>query len=160
DFTGYGGQGPGSSSGGPFSSATQLRLGIDYILVPDGISHPDTGLTLGESGLLERLRSSFFGGGGFFPEDYGSARASRRPLTAPSLPVWPQYDARAIKVSFAAGYGVGAPPGGNLPVGTTLPTELTLAVCALAAAIRMVKPLGLPIDESNATEQFLTCLSH
>ena len=139
DFSGNYGFGINAFRNGP-NSSSRLYAGLDYapkVDQPDGSSKSGLLVLLGQCGYggglwsLAPLGGGFGGISGYGP--YGG------PLTQAMPPVWPTYPG-AVCITYAAGVGAGGaaapsaaqPLGGTLADDTTIPSDLTGAVTALA----------------------------
>ena len=138
DFEGSYGDGIGSSSDGPFGTATLRYLGRDYSLQrdqPDGTSKSGK-LTclIGFWGLSSIAGSGW--GWGWAGGGYGWSANGNIPLSVGLKPQYPTFPPGSVKVVYCAGLGVGATaPDGQLPTNTTIPADLTAATNMLAAWI-------------------------
>lgn len=119
DPSGVFGTGQGTDAGGPYGATTFLYPGIDYALQIDSVD----GVT-SKSGKIIRLGNvmalaGMAGTWNSFGGTWGGLNA-RGTLTANLKPIWPNWPPGALKVLFASGY-------------TSIPSDLTVATCGLAA---------------------------
>jgi hypothetical protein len=145
DPAGFAGDGVGAFALGTGGTGLELFLGLNYALARDSRAGRSRGAT------LTRLGGGVVGStiSGFWPGERPSGF-----LSAKEGPFWPR-GIRNVKVEYAAGLGVGAAPGQALPDNTTLPAELTTAVCMVAGFMRTLVPVGVPLDYEAAGRQAL-----
>jgi hypothetical protein len=132
-----------------FTQQNQLMLGLDYVLKrtsSDGSS---------KSGLIQRFGSGpvgagLFGGYGYAGGGYAGG-STLMSMTATPLPRWPAGWGNVL-IIWAAGIGIGALPGEDLPTLTTIPPEITDAVNKIAAWVRFSTPRGSPLDATALTQ--------
>ncbi len=143
DLQGWSGDAPGA-----FGQLTQMMLGNNLLIRRD---HPDTP-ALSKSGLIQRIAGGPIGAGwwGFGAVSYGGSPIPS--LTATPLPRWTAGFGN-VKIAYTAGLGIGAAPpsagnpyGGTLPALTTIPFELTDALCKIVMWDRLTTPVGIPPD--------------
>lgn len=146
DGTAYHGQ-----AANAFDSASLLYLGSDYELRtdrPDGSS---------KCGLIRRIG---LGGAPFdWPGTGYSQYGPRGTLTARAAASWPAWMGN-IRVSYQAGWGVGAALGEDMPGDTTIPTDLSVAVAMLAVSMsRMATRGGYLLGSENYEDYGYSLLS-
>lgn len=151
DFGGNYGFGLNAFQNGP-NNSSRLYAGLDYapeIDAPDGSCQSGLLFLIGQSGYgggLWSLAPFGWGMGGYGP--YGG------PLTQALPPEWPTFPG-SIRVDYTAGLGVGAvAPSGTLPSSTTIPTDLTAAVTAVATWMWRNADTGLLTIQSESFQGY------
>ena len=145
DPGGFGGDGISAFATASSSSGVELFLGLNYALSRDSAGGKS------RSAVLTRLGGAVIGGAlsGLWPGEWPAGF-----LSAKQGSFWPR-GVRNIRIEYTAGLGAGAPANGPLPSTTTLPVELTTAVCMVAGYMRTLTPQGVPLDTEAVGRQVL-----
>lgn len=154
DYGGMYGQGVQPSQANPgFSAAnSQLFIGSGYLLRMDDPQYAGS-----KSGLITRFGGGPAGAWGGWGGGYGGyggfgmGYGNRGGLTASLPPVWERYPG-SVRVDCAAGWGLGAVVGGNLPSGTALPAELTDACNKVVSLMRAITVVGAPVQNDVVSD--------
>ncbi len=129
-----------------FPTNTLLTEGIDYTLKIDSSKYYRS-----DSGIVKTLGGGLLATIAYMPWNFRKGTLSNK-----LAPCWPT-GYGSIKVSYTAGYGLGAgePPNGRLPPGTTLPKAITHFTNCVAAWIRTMFPVGVSLD-IGATSEYVS----